>query len=109
MLLFDRIGCARLTLTRTNNATIEVIIEGRGFNNSLAGSQNCPNSNDGSFLEPVKTWAEIYLKGGTFVLLSSDDAPILILPSSNGSLPKHDGRVSVDSHGRLRCAGHVSV
>lgn len=49
----------------TNNATIEVIIEGRGFNNSLAGSQNCPNSNDGSYLEPVKTWAEIYLKDAT--------------------------------------------
>jgi len=27
----------------TQNATIEVIIEGQGFNNSLAGYMNCPN------------------------------------------------------------------
>jgi hypothetical protein len=29
----------------TNNATIEVIIEANGFNNSLAGYDNCNNSN----------------------------------------------------------------
>lgn len=29
----------------TNNATLEVIIEGTGFNNSLAGYDNCNNSN----------------------------------------------------------------
>lgn len=29
----------------TNNATLEVIIEGDGFNNSLAGYDNCNNSN----------------------------------------------------------------
>ena len=29
----------------TKNATLEVIIEGDGFNNSLAGYDNCNNSN----------------------------------------------------------------
>jgi hypothetical protein len=52
----------------TQNATIEVIIEDYGFNNSLAGYDNCPNSNS-----PVSagggnatvTWSEIYLKDAT--------------------------------------------
>jgi hypothetical protein len=30
----------------TNNATIEVIIESDGFNNSLAGYKNCRNANN---------------------------------------------------------------
>lgn len=60
----------RLTLDRTNNATIEVIIEASGFNNSLAGSLNCPNSNNKTaYMEPVNTWIDIYLKDGTFVHL----------------------------------------
>ncbi|KAI6783807.1 3-phytase A [Emericellopsis cladophorae] len=47
----------------TKNATIEVIIEDGGFNNSLAGSLNCPNAYAKSTGgEAQKTWVEIYLK-----------------------------------------------
>ncbi|KAM5355864.1 hypothetical protein ACJ41O_002510 [Fusarium nematophilum] len=46
----------------TNNATIEVIIEAPGFNNSLAGSLNCPNAGKSDYESPVKTWAGIYLQ-----------------------------------------------
>ncbi|KIE03226.1 3-phytase A precursor, partial [Metarhizium majus ARSEF 297] len=45
------------------NATIEVIIEQKGFNNSLAGSLNCPNANaKSSGNEAVNTWIHEYLK-----------------------------------------------
>ncbi|KAG9257813.1 histidine phosphatase superfamily [Emericellopsis atlantica] len=47
----------------TKNATIEVIIEDGGFNNSLAGSLNCPNASPKSTGgEAQKTWVDIYLK-----------------------------------------------
>ncbi|ROW18131.1 hypothetical protein VPNG_00096 [Cytospora leucostoma] len=47
----------------TNNATIEVIIEARGFNNSLAGSAGCPNSrNDTGGQEMAAEWSRIYLQ-----------------------------------------------
>ncbi|KAF5657339.1 phytase [Fusarium heterosporum] len=49
----------------TNNATIEVIIEAPGFNNSLAGGLNCPNSNKADYVTPVATWYEKYLKDAT--------------------------------------------
>ncbi|KAK7425640.1 hypothetical protein QQZ08_007856 [Neonectria magnoliae] len=50
----------------TNNATIEVIIESGGFNNSLAGSLNCPNAyTKMDWKEPSRTWADIYLKDAT--------------------------------------------
>ncbi len=50
---------------RTNNATIEVIIESKGFNNSLAGSQNCPNAwNRSSNNDALAKWTGIYLKDG---------------------------------------------
>ncbi|KAI5466074.1 histidine phosphatase superfamily [Mariannaea sp. PMI_226] len=50
----------------TNNATIEVIIEAGGFNNSLAGSLNCPNSYSKiDWKEPSTRWANIYLKEAT--------------------------------------------
>ncbi|KAM0342736.1 hypothetical protein ACHAPU_009228 [Fusarium lateritium] len=49
----------------TNNATIEVIIEAPGFNNSLAGSLNCPNSDKADYVTPVATWYEKYLKDAT--------------------------------------------
>ncbi|XWW92257.1 hypothetical protein V2A60_000180 [Cordyceps javanica] len=46
-----------------NNATIEVIIEGRNYNNSLAGYLNCPNSNTKTpGYEAPTTWIGIYLK-----------------------------------------------
>lgn len=49
----------------TNNATIEVIIEDGGFNNSLAGSLNCPNAwPTGTGGEARSTWINIYLKDG---------------------------------------------
>ncbi|GAO18775.1 hypothetical protein UVI_02052590 [Ustilaginoidea virens] len=47
----------------TNNATIEVIIEKRGFNNSLEGSLNCPNAytkTPGN--EARKAWTHKYLQ-----------------------------------------------
>ncbi|KAF4455445.1 hypothetical protein F53441_2234 [Fusarium austroafricanum] len=49
----------------TNNATIEVIIEAPGFNNSLAGGLNCPNSEKADFVKPVATWYKKYLKDAT--------------------------------------------
>ncbi|KAM0267086.1 hypothetical protein ACHAPA_006293 [Fusarium lateritium] len=49
----------------TNNATIEVIIEAPGFNNSLAGGLNCPNSAKADYVTPVATWYEKYLKDAT--------------------------------------------
>ncbi|KAH8717222.1 3-phytase A [Beauveria bassiana] len=46
-----------------NNATIEVLIEGKNFNNSLAGYLNCPNSFiKSSGLEAPTAWINIYLK-----------------------------------------------
>ncbi|EQL02205.1 3-phytase A precursor [Ophiocordyceps sinensis CO18] len=50
----------------TNNATIEVIIEERGFNNSLAGSLNCPNSWTKSSGEEARNhWVRSYLANAT--------------------------------------------
>ncbi|KAK2923139.1 Histidine phosphatase superfamily, clade-2 [Fusarium oxysporum f. sp. vasinfectum] len=46
----------------TNNATIEVIIEAAGFNNSLAGDLNCPNTAKADYKSPVEAWVEIYLQ-----------------------------------------------
>ncbi|EDO02314.1 hypothetical protein SS1G_04790 [Sclerotinia sclerotiorum 1980 UF-70] len=52
----------------TNNATIEVIIESQGYNNSLAGYDNCPNSNNyrsagGS--NASDQWVAVYLQDAT--------------------------------------------
>jgi hypothetical protein len=50
----------------TNNATIEVIIEDNGFNNSLAGSLNCPNAYKMSSGDEARnTWIHKYLQDGT--------------------------------------------
>ncbi|KAI1068007.1 hypothetical protein LB507_004726 [Fusarium sp. FIESC RH6] len=49
----------------TNNATIEVIIEAPGFNNSLAGNLNCPNAEKADYVTPVATWYKKYLKDAT--------------------------------------------
>lgn len=52
----------------TNNATIEVIIEGDGFNNSLAGYDNCNNSNAGvsaGGTNASKIWENNYLQNAT--------------------------------------------
>ncbi|KAG5949716.1 hypothetical protein E4U53_005781, partial [Claviceps sorghi] len=47
----------------TNNATIEVIIEKAGFNNSLAGSLNCPNSHNKTPGNVAQTtWMREYLQ-----------------------------------------------
>lgn len=49
----------------TKNATIEVIIEEHGFNNSLAGSKGCPNaSKDNGGLNATYEWADVYLQKG---------------------------------------------
>ncbi|KAF2677568.1 phosphoglycerate mutase-like protein [Lentithecium fluviatile CBS 122367] len=45
----------------TANATLEVVIEGRGFNNSLAGYQACNRSSWGLAYETVLEWAKVYL------------------------------------------------
>ena len=56
-----------------SNATIEVIIEQNGFNNSLAGYDNCANAN--SYKNRGGTnvsleWVDIYLKDATTRLQS---------------------------------------
>lgn len=56
--------CEDINIIRTNNATIEVIIEAPGFNNSLAGTLNCPNGKKADYVTPVATWYEKYLKNG---------------------------------------------
>ena len=52
----------------TNNATIEVIVEGDGFNNSLAGYDNCNNSNlavAAGGTNASEIWEKSYLKHAT--------------------------------------------
>jgi hypothetical protein len=52
----------------TNNATIEVIIEDLGFNNSLAGYMNCPNSNlpvSAGGYNASALWVSTYLQNAT--------------------------------------------
>ncbi|KAI9839060.1 MAG: hypothetical protein M1837_002278 [Sclerophora amabilis] len=52
----------------TNNATLELITERRGFNNSLAGYDNCDNSNtdvSGGGSVASKAWREVYLGTAT--------------------------------------------
>jgi len=52
----------------TKNATIEVIIEGNGYNNSLAGYDNCKNSNNyrnKGGRNATDQWVSIYLKDAT--------------------------------------------
>ena len=57
----------------TNNATIEVIIEERNFNNSLAGYLNCPNSDkDRSGYETAALWVANYLQNGMCIFGSSE-------------------------------------
>lgn len=52
---------------RTNNATIEVIIEEDKFNNSLAGSLSCPNAYPtATGNEARDTWIHKYLQDGKF-------------------------------------------
>lgn len=52
----------------TNNATLEVIIEGTGFNNSLAGYFNCNNSNkavSAGGTNASNEWVSTYLPNAT--------------------------------------------
>lgn len=52
----------------TNNATIEVIIESAGFNNSLAGYNNCVNSNNyrsQGGINATLAWVDTYLQNAT--------------------------------------------
>jgi len=52
----------------TNNATLEVIIEGAGFNNSLAGYDNCNDSNlpvSQGGVNASAIWENIYLANAT--------------------------------------------
>ncbi|CAK7264994.1 hypothetical protein SEPCBS57363_001355 [Sporothrix epigloea] len=55
----------------TNNATIELVIEQVGFNNSLAGYLNCPNSRQDTAGNDANTiWVENYLRNATARLQS---------------------------------------
>lgn len=50
------------------NATLELIIEGDGFNNSLAGYDNCPNSNNpqsNGGTNASTAWQSVYLANAT--------------------------------------------
>ena len=50
---------------RTQNVTIEVIIEAAGFNNSLAGYMNCPNGRKStSGTKAATLWVTKYLQKG---------------------------------------------
>lgn len=49
----------------TKNATIEVIIEEQGFNNSLAGSLACPNSHKEGGVNATAVWVAQYLQNAT--------------------------------------------
>lgn len=55
-------------LDYSNNATLELIIEANGFNNSLAGYKNCPNANNWRNFggrNATDTWVNIYLQDAT--------------------------------------------
>lgn len=52
-------------MSRTNNATIEVIIEAGGFNNSLAGALSCSNAfSKTAANEARQKWIDTYLQDG---------------------------------------------
>ncbi|KKA31140.1 hypothetical protein TD95_000574 [Thielaviopsis punctulata] len=58
----------------TNNATLELIIEEVGYNNSLAGYMNCPNANEDSGGAKARDeWANVYLQNATERLKSMID------------------------------------
>lgn len=55
---------------RTKNATLEVILEAPGFNNSLAGYMACPNGDSHvakGGRNASTTWTRIYLQEGMAV------------------------------------------
>jgi hypothetical protein len=57
-----------LTVHRTRNATIEVIIEQDGFNNSLAGYLNCPNEKkETGGWTSRDIWVQNYLQNGELI------------------------------------------
>lgn len=52
----------------TNNATLEVIIEQTGYNNTLAGYEECPNSNlpvSAGGTNATNAWVSVYLQNAT--------------------------------------------
>ncbi|GAM43864.1 hypothetical protein TCE0_060r19023 [Talaromyces pinophilus] len=49
----------------TDNATLQVIIESTGFNNSLAGNDMCPNAKNTSGSDAVDEWTALYLQKAT--------------------------------------------
>jgi hypothetical protein len=54
-----------LQISRTNNATIEVIIEASGFNNSLTGALSCSNAYSKTAAnEARQKWIDTYLQDG---------------------------------------------
>lgn len=59
----------------TNNATIEVIIEAAGFNNSLAGSKACPNAAKEKGAQAVAEWTNVYLQDGMFDAVCKNCCP----------------------------------
>lgn len=64
-LAYNREMASNSRTPRTNNATLELIVEKDGYNNSLAGYMNCPNSaKDEETRKASKQWKEIYLQDG---------------------------------------------
>ena len=52
----------------TNNATLELIIEGPGFNNSLSGYNNCKNAHAAvskGGIKATQEWRNVYLQNAT--------------------------------------------
>ncbi|KAL2856114.1 histidine phosphatase superfamily [Aspergillus pseudodeflectus] len=52
----------------TNNATLEVLIESEGFNNSLAGNKMCDNAANGNGAtgdQAMDEWMAVYLRNAT--------------------------------------------
>lgn len=81
---------AWLTRRRTNNATIEVIIEEAGFNNSLAGYMNCPEARShGTGTQASLEWQSHYLQNGNVTSEPSREEEKADTVVSNGAPPGH--------------------
>lgn len=79
------------SLQRTKNATIEVIIEEHGFNNSLAGELNCPNAYEKPASKEAKaTWINTYLKDGKCRTELCSPKILYLTGYSNHSIQGHD-------------------
>lgn len=98
-----------------NNATIEVIIEAEGFNNSLAGSAGCPNSrNDTGGREMAAEWSRIYLQKGESPSrdrgwLCAGRRWLTMHHASQRSTEQLRAGIRLDNRGHICCADLVSL